>query len=71
MFPKKAEVTYWTTQAALETMFASGRCKQKATTNWSPNSKLGEVWKSFRGHMADNANCRNKHLHTTFEYPKV
>ena len=23
---------------------------------------------SFRGHMADNANCRNKHLHTTFDY---
>ena len=26
---------------------------------------------SFRGHMADNANSPNKHLHTTFEYPKV
>ena len=33
--------------------------------------ETGEVWESFRGHMADNANCPNKHLHTTFEYLKV
>lgn len=71
MFPKKAKVTYWTTQAAVETMFASGRCKQKATTNWSRSSKPGEVWEASVAIWQTMPTARNKHLHMTFEYPKV